>query len=119
MNYDDSSESQSFTEEDKNLIKYIINQAECHEDGRLILPCLWDEKVKHLLPNNYKLASNILKSNIKKLTRDSNKFEQYNNVFMEQLQSGIIEKVFNYNNEDKENGNKSLWDIWGSLEKTP
>ena len=49
--------------------------------------------MEHKLPNNYKLASNILKSNLKKLNKDSSKLEQYNKVFTEQLEAGIIEKV--------------------------
>lgn len=104
LNYDELESSSSHTDEDKNLVKFVINEAECHEDGRLILPCLWDKKVENLLPNNYKLASNILKSNLKKLGKNFDKLKQYNNVFLEQLESGIIEEVNNNNN----NGNISF-----------
>ena len=92
MNYEDYCEP-SLSDEDKELVKFVLNNAECHEDGRLILPCLWDKRVVNFLPNNYKLASNILKSTLKKLHKNPVKFEQYHKVFMEQLKSGIIEKV--------------------------
>ena len=92
MNFEDYCEP-SLSDEDKELVKFVLNNAECHEDGRLILPCLWDKRVVNFLPNNYKLASNILKSTLKKLHKNPVKFEQYHKVFMEQLKSGIIEKV--------------------------
>ena len=93
MNYDNYTEEFSISDEDRGLVKLLIENAECYKDGRLVLPCLWNKEVEHKLPNNYKLASNILKSNLKKLNKDSSKLEQYNKVFTEQLEAGIIEKV--------------------------
>ena len=50
-------------------------------------------EVQNRLPNNYKLASSVLKSNLKKFQKCQEKLNQYNAVFSEQLEAGIIEEV--------------------------
>ena len=56
---------ENIPELDRELIEYLIENTERDEEGRLIMPLLWNDKVKHLLPTNLNLAKNILKSMFK------------------------------------------------------
>ena len=55
------------------------------------MPLIWNTRVSHLLGDNFCIAKRILSSQIKKLTGDQ--IEMIDNVFKEQIQMGIIEKV--------------------------
>ena len=57
------------------------------------MPLIWNSRVSHLLGNNFALAQHILASQIKKL--DNKQIEMINNVFIEQIEMGIIKRVDN------------------------
>ena len=57
------------------------------------MPLIWNARVSHLLGDNFALAKRILASQIKKL--DSKQIGMINDVFLEQINMGIIKKVDN------------------------
>ena len=96
LDYDDFSSPKKFSELDLELINHLINQTELdNETGRLIIPILWNKKLKHLLPNNFHLANCVLKSTLKKYKNEFSKLEAYNDVITDQLENGIIQPVEN------------------------
>ena len=80
-------------ESDQMLIEYLINNTERLPDGRLKMPLLFNAKVKHLLPDNYKLALTILNGLWKKFKDDPEKLKLMDNAIKELEERGIIEKV--------------------------
>ena len=105
LNYETQLSPKKFSELDIELIRYlVVNTGRDIETGRLIMPCLWNKKLEHLLPNNFHLANCVLKSILKKYKKEPLKLEAYNNVIVDQLEKGIIQPVQNINslkNNDK------------------
>ena len=60
-----------------------------------MMPLLWNHQVLHLLGNNYNLAKRILHSHLKKFQETPEKLKMIDNVFKEQVEMGIIERVSN------------------------
>ena len=75
------------------LVQYLLNNTERTEDGRLVMPLLWNDKVKHLLAHNFKLAKSVLLSNIKKYSKDETKLCLMSENISELESSGIIERI--------------------------
>ena len=80
-------------EVNKNLSKYVLDNASRHDDGRLELPLMWNSKVHNYLGNNFNLSRSILNSNLRKLVKDPVKLKLTDDVFREQEKLGIIERV--------------------------
>ena len=57
------------------------------------MPLLWNNKVAHLLGNNYNLAKRILISQCKKFQDSPDKLKMIDQVFKDQVKMGIIERV--------------------------
>ena len=93
LNYEPSQLNETSVEIDDKLVKYVLDSASRTEDGRLVLPLLWNHKVSHLLGKNQNLARQILKSNFKRYHKDGNSLAMIDDVFNEQESLGIIEKV--------------------------
>ena len=56
LNYDKSRyKENSYTNNDK-IVNYVLKNTEIDKDGRLIMPLIWNPKVKHLLGSNINLA---------------------------------------------------------------
>jgi len=91
LHYDCTNDTTS--ESDKNLTAYVIDNSSRDSDGRLILPALWDPRVKNQLPNNYKLANSILSNTLKKFGSDHDKLKQYDDVIQQQLGSGVLDRM--------------------------
>ena len=81
--------------ENENLSKFALENISRNSDGRLIVPLLWNEKVSPHLAKNFNLSKQILKSSVTKLSRDPEKLNMVDEVFQEQLRSGVIEKISN------------------------
>ncbi|XP_068232415.1 uncharacterized protein [Palaemon carinicauda] len=79
-----------------------------NDSGRLIMPLLWNGKVAHLLGKNQNLSKAILKSNFKKFSKKDNTFQMIDEVFKEQEQLGIIERVTNLEQFLEENPQHSF-----------
>jgi hypothetical protein len=94
LNYETQLSPKKFSELDIELIRYlVVNTGRDIETGRLIMPCLWNKKLEHLLPNNFHLANCILKSVLKKYKKEPLKLEAYDKVIIEQKEKGIIQSV--------------------------
>jgi len=91
LEYDSYSGTESHETNDK-ILNYVLSNTERTPGGRLIMPLPWNPECKHLLGNNFNLAKQILKSNIRKL-KSSDKLTQYDAVFREQQSLGIIERI--------------------------
>ena len=81
----------SDTDQNDELFKFVINNIRLSEEGRIVVPALWLESVKHLLPDNYKLASSILKSVLRKYRNDESKLNQYNESISKLIDNKIVE----------------------------
>ena len=55
------------TETNKKLVKYVLDNTERDEEGRLSMPLMWNHKISHLLGKNFNLSKMILKSNLSRL----------------------------------------------------
>ena len=89
--YDDSEVSKVNSE----IIKFVVDNSYRNENGRLVVPALWNEDNLHRLPNNFGLAHKVLNSVFKKLKRDPAKLKEYDNVIKQQIEDGIMEIVPN------------------------
>ena len=83
------------SELNNKLVEYVIQNTIRLEDGRLQMPLMWNGEVEHLLGKNYDLSLQILKSNFKKLSKNPEHLKMTDDVFKEQEQEGIIEKIPN------------------------
>ena len=83
------------TETNNKLVSYVLDNTSRDVDNRLVMPLMWNAKNVHMLGRNYNLARCILKSNLKKLTRNDTHLKMYHEVFAEQEELGIIEKIPN------------------------
>ena len=81
------------TEIDKKLIDITQNETTRTDEGRLMMPLAWKAKVSSSLATNFNLAKNVLKANEKKLLRNESQLLMIDQVFKEQEELGIIERV--------------------------
>ena len=86
------------SETNQELVDYILTNINRDNDGRIIVPLALNPRNSHLLSMNYNLCKAVLKSTIRKLGREPEKLQMYDQVFKEQLELGIIEKVDNIEN---------------------
>ncbi|XP_068228287.1 uncharacterized protein [Palaemon carinicauda] len=77
------------------LVKYCLDHTIQNEEGRLVMPLLWNAKVSHMLGRNFHLAKVILESNLKKLKRNPSHLQLMNEALKEQERVGIIERIPN------------------------
>ena len=99
----DSSGVESNVELNNKLANHVYDNTSRTEDGRLIMPLMWNSSVQHLLGNNENLSKQILKSNYKKLSKDNEKLLLTDKVFKEQEELGIIERIDNFEQYKTEN----------------
>ena len=97
LNSDEFHENECTTEIDKLINLGITIGIYRNREGRLVLPALWNDKVLHRLPTNYKLAISILKSFYKKYKNCPEKIKAYDDIIQLQLKNDIIEVVDNIN----------------------
>ena len=81
---------------DTYLARFVIENSYRNDEGRLVVPALWNSSVLHRLPNNYKLATKVLESVYKKLKADPVKLLQYDNEIKNQIENGIMVRVGNF-----------------------
>jgi len=91
LNYD-SCTDENYSDMNGKIIEYILSNTERTSTGRLIMPLPWNPECKHLLGMNYNLSKQILNSNLKKLKKD-NRLTLYDDVFREQEELGIVERI--------------------------
>ena len=93
LNYDEVSDSER-SEVDGEMAKRILTDIDRAPDGRLVVDLPWNPECKDRLAKNNNLSRKILSSIFKKLTKD-NKLQLYDQVFKEQEDLGIIERIEN------------------------
>ena len=93
--YDTVEEHCTSTETNQRLVEYALGATQRNDQGRLVMPLLWNSKVAHLLGGNKELTIAILNSNLKKLKRKPNHLQLMDESFREQEKLGIIEKIDN------------------------
>ena len=104
----DNEPNESNVEVNVNLSNYVLDNTSRNEEGRLIMPLMWNSEVQHLLGRNYNLAKQILKSNFRKLSKDPEKLQLTDKVFSDQENMGIIERIDNFEDFKSENPNYSF-----------
>ena len=85
-------ESPSSSDDDKALESF--NQTVKFTSDRYMVTWPWKEKPPDL-PQNYQLALARCRLTLQKLKKSATLFKQYNEILLEQLHRGIIEKVTN------------------------
>ena len=95
LNVCDEEDEVSDTETNVKVIEFVLNNTKFDKDGRLTMPLSWNNKNSHLLSQNYFLARKLLESNLEKLLKNPDKLKMYNDVFQEQKDLQIIEKIDN------------------------
>ncbi|XP_068224998.1 uncharacterized protein [Palaemon carinicauda] len=83
------------TEHNKKLVRYLLNNTQRDEEGRLIMPLLWNGRVSHLLGKNTNLAKQILKSNLKKLSKNDEFLRLMDDNIKIQVAQNLIERIDN------------------------
>ena len=91
VNYDTENYNDESVELHDKLIDYTLNKIVTNEEGRIVVPLLWNGKVSHFLAKNQHLAKLILKSNLKKLRKNGH-LDLVDQTIKEQVKSGIISK---------------------------
>ena len=86
-------DSESETDTNMQLVDYVLKNSEYDSENFLKMPLLWNNRCAHLLAKNYNLAKRLLESNFKKLSQNPEKLRMYNQVFKEQEDLGIIERI--------------------------
>jgi len=93
------------SEVNTRVVNYVLNNTTRAVDGRLIMPLPWKGGVIEKLAKNYHLSLKILKSSVKKITKVPGRLEMMNKVFVDQVDAGIIERVYDLDNFIKDNDN--------------
>ena len=108
INYDSQNYNEECIEVHESIINYSINKIKSNENGRLIVPLIWNGKSSHMLAENQKLSKLILKSNLRKLKGNKEQLKLVENVIREQEELGIIERVHDPDLFFKEHPNYSF-----------
>ena len=93
LNYEYSVSGEEENELNTKLVNFTHRNLSSLQDGRLVVPLLWNGSVSQYLSNNENLAKAILKSNYKKLQKNPGQLQLVDQVIKEQLEAGIIECV--------------------------
>lgn len=94
LNYDKVYYNSNQTEANKRLIGSTLNNSYRSDTGRLVMPLMWNPTICHQLGLNFNLSRKILESNVKKL-KQANRLTMYDEVFRNQEEEGIIERIHN------------------------
>ena len=78
------------------LIDYTLKTLSRTDDGRIVVPLLWNGKVSNHLSKNQYLSEVILKSNLRKLSKDN--LRLMDETIKGQVEAGIIERIHDVNN---------------------
>lgn len=75
------------------LVQDTLSRISRADNGRLIMPLMWDVSVSHLLGKNYRLSRQILQSSINKLQKNKERLLMVDKVIKDQLETGIISRI--------------------------
>ena len=108
QHYETEYYNDAYVENDEKLVNLVFSTLKRSEEGRIILPLLWNSKVYDSLSSNYNLSKLILDSNMTKLSKRENCLEMYDKVVRDQLDEGIIEKIEDLSSYLREHPNCSF-----------
>ena len=108
LSYDNTIYNDSSREIDQEITNFVLDNTYRDDQGSLVMPLLWNEKVDHMLGQNINLSRSVLNSNIKRLQKDPHKLALYDEVIKTQAKDGIIEKIPDLTNYLKTHPNSSF-----------
>ena len=85
--------NETFSDMDRKLFKFVLNNIERDRDGRIVSPVLWRPDIEARLATNEHLARCILRSTLSKLKRNPTALQAYDDVIKQQLRDNIIEPI--------------------------
>lgn len=85
----------NFSELNKELLQYLLSKTTRLQDGRLVMPLLWNKNVENSLSTNYELAKNVLFSSRKKLLKNKDHLALVEKAVAELEEIGAVEKIHN------------------------
>ena len=91
--YDNYSYDTVTDELNNKLISFVLNNIKRENNGRIRVPILWNNTLKHLLTYNKSLSLAILNSTLKKYKKDKIKLKLIDEVFRKQEKEGIIQRI--------------------------
>ena len=81
--------------EDQHIINKVLNNTSRMNDGRIVMPLMWNENYKGLLGRNFNLAKQILLASLRKLKKNKDQFKMIHEVIDNQRKMGVIEPIEN------------------------
>ena len=89
---------EEYSDLNNELVMNTLSNIRISNEGRIIMPLMWNQRVSHLLGQNLDLSKAILASNLKKLKRFPERMKMVDDVIKEQIDMGIIERIPNLDN---------------------
>ena len=93
MIYDQEHYTDDIKLEDERLNSFVLESMRRDDDGRLVVPLLWNESVSDRLGANYNLSRAILKSNVKRLSGNIHKLKLYDSAIRDHINAGVLEPI--------------------------
>ena len=106
LRYDDILES-DVAEVDRESCEYILENIEQDEDGRLVVPLLWEPNSSHL-SQNLNLSKKLLFSIKNKIEKVPNGLKMVDDVLKEQVDMKVIEPISNLEEFMNDNPDSAL-----------
>ena len=108
LNYENNDAGEYIDPDVESSISNVLDNIKISDEGRVVVPILWNKRNSQLLGKNLHLCKKILLGNLKKLSNAPDKLNMIDDVFREQLDAGVIEKVENIDEFVQENANCSF-----------
>ena len=93
LNYDRNCFNDVTCTVDDSLVKLTLNHTTRNHEGRLVMPLMWNNRTCKFLGSNFALSKQILKSILKKHSNNISKLGKIDDVFKDQMASGVIEEI--------------------------
>ena len=93
MSYDSAEFDDNVVELDRKVVNHVVDNTTRDDIGRLRMPLIWKDGASDQLADNFQLSKAILKSNLNKLQKSSEKLLMYDQVIKDQEKGGVIEQV--------------------------
>ena len=93
LNYDQNVYSEDVNNVNQELTEFALSKIHRNQDGRLVVPLLWNGKVSSYLSKSENLARAVLKANFKKLQKTEGSLDLVDRTIKEQIEAGIIEAI--------------------------
>ena len=108
INTDSDQDNENSIIVNRKVTNFILTQTKVLQNGRIEMPLPWKMHVVHRLGSNLNLARMILNSNYRKLSKNPDQLNMTDDVIQDQLKTGIVEKIENFQQFKLENPNHSF-----------